>query len=48
MDGSHIAVIDVGTVSTRLLIAEVSGVDVCPIYRDAIITRLGQDFGGGR
>lgn len=48
MDGSHIAVIDVGTVSTRLLIAEVCGVDVHPIYRDATITRLGQEFGESR
>lgn len=44
MDGSHIAVIDVGTVSTRLLIAEVFGVDVRPVYQSTTITRLGQDF----
>src|SRR5215831_10551278 len=38
------AVIDVGTNSVKLLVADVQGHDVRPIYEDSKQTRLGQGF----
>jgi len=38
------AVIDVGTNSIKLLVADVSGHDICPVCEDSKQTRLGQAF----
>lgn len=42
------AAIDVGTISVRLLVAEVDGSRIRPLVRRAEITRLGQGLGSGR
>ena len=42
MPPTPIAVVDLGTNSTRLLLAEVSGGDVKELERQSIVTRLGQ------
>lgn len=42
MADHRVAAIDVGTVSTRLLIGDVTGEGVTPVYRAAQITDLGQ------
>ena len=39
------AAIDVGTISVRLLVAEVSGTEIRPLARRAEVTRLGQGVG---
>src|SRR4051794_22161875 len=42
-EGSHrVAVIDVGTNSARLLVADVSGGEVLPVERRSTVTRLGR------
>ncbi|MGI6129423.1 MAG: Ppx/GppA family phosphatase [bacterium] len=38
----RLAAIDIGTNSTRLLVAEIKGTALIPIYQDAVTTRLGQ------
>ena len=38
------AVIDVGTNSIKLLVADVSGRDVSPVHEESRQTRLGQGF----
>jgi exopolyphosphatase/guanosine-5'-triphosphate,3'-diphosphate pyrophosphatase len=44
----RLAAIDIGTNSTRLLVAEVKGLTLVPIYQDAVTTRLGQGSGDSR
>lgn len=44
MDSSRRAVIDVGTNSIKLLIAEVNGHDITPVHEASIQTRLGESF----
>ena len=38
----RLAVVDIGTVTTRLLIADVFGMDVRPLDRRMVITQLGE------
>ena len=38
----RMAAVDIGTVTTRLLIADVSGMDVVPLRREVVITQLGE------
>ncbi|NLG85773.1 MAG: Ppx/GppA family phosphatase [Firmicutes bacterium] len=42
----RLAAIDIGSNSTRLLVAEAKGSVLVPIYQDQITTRLGQGSGG--
>ena len=44
MQSPHRAVIDIGTNSVKLLVAEVSGEDVSPIWEESEQTRLGRGF----
>src|SRR5512133_2263173 len=38
------AVIDVGTNSVKLLVADLSGHEICPVHEESTQTRLGQGF----
>lgn len=40
----RLAAIDIGTVTTRLLIADVCGTEIVPVVRDMRITHLGEGF----
>ena len=39
---SRVAVVDIGTNSTRLLVAEVDGGELTELRRESVVTRLGE------